>query len=362
MFFYFALVGVVAGISFIHINYSIPNCKLIIKKVNNVQLACIVLCVIGGLRNLSVGKDNYNYAMRFLQFEKGDLHLFDTSFHWIYNLWIYFIQNICKNEYFFNFCCAVVIYIMVYRFINKYSENQALSIVLFLTLGIFFNSMNQTRQQLAASVLLLGFQFSMEKKPIKVLVCCIIAIFIHNVAVFMLPIYMFFSLTKTVNKKTVTFFTVGAIVIAFLFQIFIILFTRIFTHYTNYLGAKDIYIGLVNISRIGDLVLSIIIQVLLILVIIGINLNDKDYTFACILACMNSLSILSAYLVMQATFMTRIKGILNYWTILAIPFIISKLLKKSRAAYVVTALLSLVYMAKLLMSDGDGVVPYLFFR
>lgn len=85
MFFYFALVGVIAGISFIHITYSISNCKLIIKKENNVHLACFLLCIVGGLRNLSVGKDNYNYAMRSLQFEKGDLHLFDTSFHWIYN-------------------------------------------------------------------------------------------------------------------------------------------------------------------------------------------------------------------------------------------------------------------------------------
>ena len=159
---------------------------------SNGLLPCIFLFVIAGIRSLSVGSDNIAYAYYFLRMTIEKIHLFSRGEYWVYNLWVYIIRSITDNMIIFNIVCAAVVYFSLYIFIHSFSEDERLSVLLFFSLGYFFTAMNQTRQAMAIAILLLGFCFLMRKKAIEALLLCFIASFVHNVAIVMIPVYIFF--------------------------------------------------------------------------------------------------------------------------------------------------------------------------
>ncbi|WP_022756434.1 EpsG family protein [Butyrivibrio fibrisolvens] len=371
--FYLQLLGIVVILSFLEFKI-INNEKQVLLFVKRGFFPCVFLCCVAGVRALKVGKDNYSYSRYFLKMTFERVHFFNPSFHWIYNLWDLIIRQFTDNVFVFNFCCAIVIYIALYFFVTRYSFDERVSLVLFITLGIFFNSMNQTRQALATAVLLFGFKYAVEKKLIKAMVLCLIATFIHNVAVVMIPIYAFICLAQRIGPRTVAFFSGASIVIALGYNRLIGIFVSIFPKYKYYLKYSKLFVERRSIYRYADFFMALILQIVLVYGLYKLklrevneirngeggenNTNTANDDFGNILACMNAVYLCMTYLILNGDIFNRLKSLFVYWVLLTIPFIIKKYFSDNWVIKVLVCVVSIAYMWRLGVHDGDGVIPY----
>ncbi|SFB88866.1 EpsG family protein [Butyrivibrio sp. YAB3001] len=371
--FYLQLLGIVVIVSFIEFKLC-NNEKQVLLYIKRGLFPCVLLCCVSGLRSLEVGKDNYSYSRYFLKMTFDRVHFFNPNFYWIYNLWDYVIRQFTDKVYVFNFLCALVIYISLYLFITRYSCDERVSLILFITLGIFFNSMNQTRQALATAILLLGFKYAVDKNIVKAMLLCFIAAFVHNVAVVMIPIYAFFCLAPRIGPRVVAFFSGASIVIALSYNRLIGIFVSIFPKYRYYLKYSKLFVERRSIYRYGDFFMALIIQLVLIYGLYKLKLRENVNTennynkrreendeFGNILACMNAVYLCMTYLILNSDIFNRLKSLFVYWVILTIPFIIKKYFKDNFGIKVLVCVVSMAYMFRLGVHDGDGVIPYKLF-
>ncbi len=371
--FYLQLLGIVVILSFLEFKI-INNEKQVLLFVKRGFFPCVLLCCVAGVRALKVGKDNYSYSRYFLKMTFERVHFFNPNFHWIYNLWDLIIRQFTDNVFVFNFCCAIVIYVALYFFVTRYSCDERVSLVLFITLGIFFNSMNQTRQALATAVLLFGFKYAVEKKLIKAMILCLIAAFIHNVAVVMIPIYAFICLAQRIGPRTVAFFSGASIVIALGYNRLIGIFVSIFPKYRYYLKYSKLFVERRSIYRYADFFMALILQIVLVYGLYKLKLREINEVrngeggenntntayddFGNILACMNAVYLCMTYLILNGDIFNRLKSLFVYWVLLTIPFIIKKYFSDNWVIKVFVCVVSIAYMWRLGVHDGDGVIPY----
>lgn len=371
--FYLQLLGIVVILSLLEFKI-INKEKQVLLFVKRGFFPCVILCCVAGLRALKVGKDNYSYSKYFLKMTFERVDFFNSNSHWIYDLWVYIIRQFTDNVFVFNFCCAIVIYIALYFFVTRYSFDERVSLVLFITLGIFFNSMNQTRQALATAVLLFGFKYAVEKKLIKAMVLCLIAVFIHNVAVVMVPIYAFICLAQRIGPRTVAFFSGASIVIALRYNRLIGIFVSLFPKYKYYLQYSKLFVERRSIYRYADFFMALILQIVLVYGLYKLklrevneirngeggenNTNTANDDFGNILACMNAVYLCMTYLILNGDIFNRLKSLFVYWVLLTIPFIIKKYFSDNWVIKVLVCVVSIAYMWRLGVHDGDGVIPY----
>ena len=74
-------------------------------------------------------------------------------------------------------------------FIYRYCKDAWFSTWLYVTLTFFYTSMNFTRQSLACSIVVLGYRFLRDKKPVPFLLLVLLAASFHYTALIMLPVY-----------------------------------------------------------------------------------------------------------------------------------------------------------------------------
>ena len=127
-----------------------------------------------------------------------------------------------------------------------------------------------------------------------------------------------------------------------------------------------------SIYRYADFFMSLMLQVLF---VCGIYLTrkkalenktanrDEEDTdnFGNILACMNSVNLCMTYLILNGDIFNRLKSLFFYWVLLVIPYLIRKYFNDNVALKILVCTISIVYMWRLGVHDGDGVIPYQFF-
>ena len=374
--FYIKILAVVVILSFIEIKI-INGRKQVLLAINRGFVPCVFLCCLAGLRSLKVGKDNYNYSRFFLEMTIDKVHLLNPNHSWVYNLWDLIIRRFTDNVFVFNFCCAIVIYIALFLFIQRYSYDERVSMVLFITLGIFFNSMNQTRQALSTAILLFAFKYAVDKNFVKTVLLCFIAVFVHNVAVVMIPIYVFICLAPRIGAKVVALFSAVSVVIVLLYNTLIKIFVSIFPKYRYYLKYSKLFVEKKSIYRYGDFFLALTLQLVLVYGLyksrkieiankqnksgVEKKSGDGNDDLGNILACMNAVYLCMTYLILNGDIFNRLKSLFVYWVLLTIPFIIKRFFNNNWAIKVLVCIISIAYMWRLGVNDGDGVVPYSFF-
>ncbi|ADL33457.1 polysaccharide biosynthesis protein [Butyrivibrio proteoclasticus B316] len=341
-----------------------------LAEVNSCLLPCAFLCVIAGFRALDVGKDNYSYTRYFLGMTINKVYFFDFKKYWIYNLWVYLIRQVTDNVYVFNFLCALVLYISLYFFLHRYSSDERVSLILYINLGLFFTSMNQTRQALSLAVLLWAFHFVVQKKIVQVVILCLIATFVHNVAIVMLPVFLLFCLIPKITRSVATFFSIFSVGIVLLYNRLISLFVFIFPQYKYYLKYSKLFVERKSIFRYADFFLALTIQAFL---LYGMHITrkkasvstkriDSDDIFGNILVCMNAIYLCMTYLILNGDIFNRLKSLFAYWVLLVIPYIIKKYFDDNKAIKALVCVVTIAYMWRLGVHDGDGVVPYKFYK
>jgi len=114
---------------------------------------------------------------------------------------------------------AAIIYIPVIWFIFRYSQDAWLSTWLYVTTTYFYSSMNFIRQNIACGIVLLGYGFLRDKKPIPYFLVVLLGATFHKTALIMIPIYFFAHIP--LSRKMGIFYGSAAVTL-FLFAPWII--------------------------------------------------------------------------------------------------------------------------------------------
>ncbi len=175
-------------------------------------ISAIVLIVILGLRNITVGVDTAGYAEAFGRVVDGRMRPID--YEWLgmgYTLISRIIGFVFGNNYVALNCVVGAFTIFfVYKAIIQNSKNKTLSLYLLLSSTLFYQMLNQSRQMLAIAIVLYSLKYLLDNKKLKYFITILLAASIHVSALFVLPFYFIRNLK--INKHNTTLYILFSII------------------------------------------------------------------------------------------------------------------------------------------------------
>ncbi|WP_048727054.1 EpsG family protein [Carnobacterium sp. 1290_CSPC] len=245
-------------ISSIILGILIPNLEK--NKKLYLLIIFLILALISGLRDKSVGLDTYNYTDLF--FKYIDTNKLTTSFQNIrlekgYILLNYIIGIFTDNAQAVLMISSLFINYSFARLIYKYSNNVAISTVIYI---IFFyqSTMNTMRQYIALSIFFFGIDYLLKNEKLKYLLIVVLASQFHSSAwiLIVLIIVTFGSIMQ--NRKVLLLLSVGSIIVMNYFNELLEIFVRIFPVYQRLL-VSDLYTSESQISILWMIIYAAIL-------------------------------------------------------------------------------------------------------
>ena len=219
------------------------------KKNNGINIflviSFIILTIITGFRNSSVGVDTEMYV-RFFHLIKSIpiIHFNNLRYEYGFSLICKLLSYITSNYHIFLLIISSFINFSVLHFIKKNSKNVYLSVMLYILCNFMFSSMNIMRQSIAIGIILLGYEKLKDNKTFSFVIYVLIASQIHLSSI----VCLFFILFKKVNfnKK----YIVLSLLISFIMFMFgnqVLIYTASFSErlalYLNSDYSKPNYFG-----------------------------------------------------------------------------------------------------------------------
>lgn len=169
-----------------------------------VLLSCLPLALLAGLRSLSVGVDTSRYPLvtYYVALESGPFQAVQvTQVELGFAIIIWGLASLTHDYNAVLFLVQVImLFLFAYQLIRLDSKHVGTAIFIYSCLILPW-SLNLMRQALAVAFLLPAQQFSIERKPIKFLVCLILASFIHRTALIGLIIWPLCVMASSESKR-----------------------------------------------------------------------------------------------------------------------------------------------------------------
>ena len=148
----------------------------------------LLLVIISGFRDVSVGTDTAMYKSMFDNFNISNLRLINLL-EIGYNFLVIIIKSINLPFTVLLLILSLIYFSVFFRFIKNYSCMPFVAVFFFVALGIFAGSFNGARQFLALVFFVLSMDGLINKRPLKYFLCCVGAFLCHNSAIVLFPIY-----------------------------------------------------------------------------------------------------------------------------------------------------------------------------
>jgi len=327
--------------------------KRIIKK-SITLILFFTLLLISTFRNITVGIDlknyisyfneclNYNFNEVIIRFGPTDLG---------YYLLIWLIANFTDNNQIFLFITSIIPLYIIFKFFYEESKIIWLSVFLFISIGNVAYLFNLLRQIISMSIIICGYKHIKNKKILNYIMCVLIAMTFHSIAIFCLPIY-FFAHNK-LNFINYIKYLIMALIIITSSDIIINFFVN------QYQGGR--YMEYI-ISGEGYKWLIILIGILLFgLVFKKQTIINHKYDF--IIYNIFILSVLLQLVSLNFSLFVRIVHYYSFFITIFIPNIINSIKDKFMrilSVNFIVVFFSLFFMYSL-QNDSSGIVPYSFF-
>lgn len=190
------------------------------KKVENrtiVFFVTIILWLIPGLKDTSVGTDSYGYYTAFIEVSSSDSRMFFGIQKGWYYLNSFFNSNF--NFLVFQLVCYAIIVGGFSIYIYQNSKSTFLSFFLFVALYFYGSSFNVMRQYIALAIVFSCIQFIPYKKKLFIIIV-FIASTIHFTSIVCLALLLIgkFNINR---KRVVGSLIVGSFVVGYFFTQFI---------------------------------------------------------------------------------------------------------------------------------------------
>jgi len=315
-----------------------------------VSFATIQLVVILSLRHISTGVDvagyvyNFKYLFPSYSFNQLMAHRWEIGFK-LLNKIIYFFTS---NEHIFLSLIAIFSIVPVGIFIYKYSKMPFLSFALYISFNYYSFTFSGLRQSIAYGIILISYNFIINKKPFKFVISVLFAALFHKSALIFLPAYFLADLK--INKLSISVILLCDVII-FIFRKQIFQFI-VDMFYNNH--------EVVESSSFRWMLLCIFI------------LSYGLFFYKQVIALSKNNNALYVFLIMGVSLMifssvgTNVMRVADYYymfVILFIPEVIS-VIKDTRliliGGYILIILIFILYVW-FLQSDGYNIVPYRLF-
>lgn len=235
--------------------FSKKNDKLL--KIIFAILGILVLAIVSGARDYSIGTDTLNYNLAYnYAYTSANLIQYCNNLkamngiEYGFSVFSYLIARSGMSPHGFYFICQLLIALNIYLALNKLSPELNVTLGWMTYCFMFYtSSFNILRQTIALSFILLGIAFLYENEVIKSIIMIIIACFFHTSAIIGVFILVTgYSVIKIKNKKTST-------VVILLIMVSILMLPREID-FLNFVGAfSDKYSGyLVENAKVSILI------------------------------------------------------------------------------------------------------------
>ena len=183
------VISYIGSICIIKVNgYEIKNDS------TKILFTSLPLIIIASIR-YGIGSDYFNYE-KFFNLINNGYDRFELLFTWM-NRGIHFLG---LNFQAFIVITSIAFTLLVILSIYHDSPNVAYSIFLLFAMGFFFQSLNIIRQMLACAICLYSIKYVEEKKPIRFIICIVLAIGFHSASIIFAPVYLFFNIKIDLKK------------------------------------------------------------------------------------------------------------------------------------------------------------------
>jgi|SRR5690625_343143 len=333
-----------------------------LSKLLFIIVTTLQLIIINGLRHMSVGVDTVRYFKRFMEIVNGEVELFTKESG--YNIAQIIINIFSDNFNVWLTIAASFIFVPLAIFIYKNSSRVFVSYILYLGLDFYLFTFNGLRQSIAIIIVLLSYNYIINKKFLKFLLIILVATSFHTSAIIFVPMYFL----AHIKWSKIYMFMLGFIVI--LFYIFRFQIGKLLTilYYDDATWALDRY----EISGgIGGTAIMIFIIILL-----GIAIYNPNKYFDKENIVLSNIMIISFIIQMLSSFsylFTRLNMFYLVFIILYIPYLFEKIGKgtiklRPKEATAIESfgklfliILLVIHYYNNTLIDGFEILPYNFF-
>lgn len=289
-------------------------------------------------RDSSVGIDLENYQLYFDEIKYvtfKDIISLDSGIEKGYLLYEKLVSVVCLNFNFFIAITAVLSVLPLYKLYLHESEMPLLTIALFLVIcpfPIFFSGL---RQSIAIAFCPLIFRYVREAKPLAFVISVIVASLFHTSALVMLIMYPLFK--YRIGRK-------GIIFIAMLGVVCFFLRNNVFLYLLNFVGSRygERY---AELEQTGAYMILILLILLLVYAFIISDKKKEDSTFN----GLRNILVLCVFIQIFASVNNQIMRV-NYYFLIFIPLLMSKVVKNARRQYKSIAAISTIIMVIFFLS------------
>ena len=329
--------------------FSVSKKKYNSKKFLVVLLTAQLITILA-LRNSTVGVDIPGYVRFFqntpiLNFQQFMAHRWELGFKLLNKA----ISLFTSNEQVFLTIIATLTIIPVGRFIYKYSKMPFLSFALYISFNFYSFVFSGLRQGIAYGIVLISYDFIVNRKLSKFIICILFASLFHRSALIFLPAY--FLVKFKINYKSLGIVVItNGILYLFRKQIFEFAIQQFYPSYE-----------VVVSSSISWMILGIIITILGLLFyknVVGISSQNND---------LYVIMITGVSLMIFATVGTNVMRMADYYylfIIIFIPEVMNSIKDKGLVmlgGYLVVISTLVLHLWFLTYADTYQMVPYIFF-
>lgn len=223
------------------------------RKKTFIFLVSVNMILLSGLRDQSIGADTWNYANHFKELINPEL---DYLYGWkplIHNfigfgnsynsrdagfeLFTKLFATIIPNFRIFLFVVAIFVCVGMGKFFYRYSSDLCMSYLMFEAFLLDFMLLTGIRQTIAIGLVVFwGYDLIKQKKLIKFLILCLVAMQFHASAVIAVPFYFICNYKKRIRGKYGIVLALTAVIYFFKSAFFRILPLWIYADYAKTSG------------------------------------------------------------------------------------------------------------------------------
>lgn len=329
-------------------------CSFIKNKCIQKRVIFSIFFLVSSLRYIYLGTDTFSYISYFRRFSRStfkELFLKQQSIERGFAIFNKVLGLISKNERYFLVMIAIIVMILITKFIYDNSKIPWFSFFLFLSLGFFTASLNILRQVLAVLIMINTLDYIRKRNIKKFLFYYFIAISIHITAAIFILAYILYPIKVNLNYIYFTLLITGLIHL-YADKILILLFTfsnKYSLRYTSHLNSgqgKGMLIMIVGVLSLGYVLEKLEIK------------RDRNVMFYHML----TLAVFLQIIALKFSLFVRVVNYFSIGLIIFIPNIVNKIERKDLKFLVVIGicLITSFYLYMILDKNLSKVVPYRF--
>ena len=335
-----------------------------LKKKTFLVISFLLLALVAGLRNNTVGIDTFQYYKNFKVISNLSFTEFgNLRYEYGFSLLCKLLSYISLNPQILIFITSLFINFCVMRFIYLNSKNVSFSVYVYILLNYYFSYMNIMRQAIAIAIILLFFEYLKKDEKIKFIIGVILASFFHFSAIVCLS---FVFLEKIKYKKSYKYIIIPVFLILFIFgRDLFILISKNSDRFSGYIGSEF------DVSNYFGALINFVVSILILFFGIYVKRYDKDDNnknnkewMLCfkLMICYAAFALLE----MRVSIFNRITPYFSVFTLIWIPNNLLKI-KVSRDRFFTSFsifILLLLYCLIIIIYRPNwyGVYPYQFFE